>query len=145
MKQIYETWLPVFPGFYGTIFEASEDYEIDCINEVRESNGLDPLTWDDIEFDYSQYETDVVESCINVLECELTDFVSRIKLQCINSPKEYNFANDSANIEIKIKPMEISKFINTNFDSFTKYIHDRYTSRSGFWSHYSNNANDWKE
>ena len=50
MKKI-ETYLPLFPGFYGTIFEPYEDSEIDCINEVRKEKGLDEIRCSDRDWE----------------------------------------------------------------------------------------------
>ena len=44
-KLSFETYLPVFTGFYGTIFEPDESSEIEGINELRESKGLKPIDY----------------------------------------------------------------------------------------------------
>ena len=50
------TYLPVFPGFYNTIFEFNdEDQEIDYYNDERESKGLSELEYDQFDFDYRAY------------------------------------------------------------------------------------------
>ena len=49
-----KTYLPVFNGFYNTIFEAdTSNYEFE-----------NSCTFDDLEFNNEQYEKDVVLECI---------------------------------------------------------------------------------
>ena len=56
-----ETYLPVFTGFYETIFDSAshEDCEIYNINEDREKLKLEPVKWEDCKFDYKTYRADV--------------------------------------------------------------------------------------
>lgn len=145
MKKI-ETFLPVFPGFYGTIFEADEEIEISGINDERESKGLERLSYnDDIEFDYGTYNQDVCEGAVSFIEGELIKLglVKWIKFQTMHSPREYNFGNDSINVEIGANVRAISKYVNSHVKEFREYVKEHYTSYDGFISFYSNNADDW--
>ena len=150
MKTIkVETWLPVFPGFYNTIFEPQEENELEYIKDKREENNLTgEFDYDLVKFDYDQYYNDVAESCCNVIECELpANLITSILCQNVASPKEYNFRNDSINIEVKLtlrNMVNIRKYVNDNFDLFVKYLKNNYSSYSGFISFHSNNVNDWK-
>lgn len=141
-----KTWLPVFPGFYGTIFEPQEENEIYSINQERANNKLEPLKYDDIEFDYTQYYQDVCESVVELLESALIQHgvIESIKYECLSSPKEYNFYNDSIHVEI-VPTEKLSQYINDNWSLFVDYIKGRYTSRSGFISFFSNDAEEWKK
>ena len=143
MKTI-ETWLPVFPGFYNTIFEPDETSEIDYINSERVNKGLCELEFDAIKFDYEQYENDIAESCCDYIESLLSDkFIKKLKFQKIRSPREYNFINDSVDIEITLTTeniKNIEKYLSDHLELFAKYI---YTSYDGFWSHYSNDVDSW--
>ena len=65
----FKTFLPVFPGFYSTIFESNgEDQEIDEINNLRTEKGLEPITFDDCDFNYAEYENEVSKECTNFIE-----------------------------------------------------------------------------
>ena len=148
--QKIETWLPVFSGFYGTLWETDhdEEMELEYINDHRKDKGLAPITWDDAKWDYMGYRQNVCKSFTRYIEGELQklNMVSSVGFQNIVSPREYNFTNDSVNISIELSEenkRNISKYLNTNKEVFTKYIRDTYTSRSGFMSHYSNNALQW--
>jgi hypothetical protein len=101
MKKV-ETYLPVFPGFYSTIFEPQEDNEISYYTEMRKDSGLTPVKFEQFVFDYESYQNDIAEACCSFLAEELKGFVSKISLQYITSPKEYNFSNDSFNVVIDL-------------------------------------------
>ena len=151
MSKAIETYLPVFPGFYGTIFEPNshEESEVEHINEQREELKLQPITWDACKFDYPAYRVDVAKKVCPYIEKELNDiFTSKIAVtyQDIHSPREYNFSNDSINVAIEIKTgfkTELIKYLLENNEAFTTYIKDRFTHRSGFYSFYSNNPVKW--
>ncbi len=141
-----ETYLPIFTGFYESVFSPTEDMEIDYINEERENKGLSKIEFDQFEFDYDSYETDVAHCCCSFIESELSQYVEGVNFQLINSPKEYNFATDSIHVEIELneeKIENIKKFIFEHSNEFAEYIRDRYTSYDGFMSYYSNNPLDW--
>ena len=147
MKKI-ETWLPVFPGFYGTYYEPDETIEIEHINQERENNKLTQLPYDAIEFDYEEYENNISESACSVIESELSEYITKIVFQRLSSPKEYNFTNDSIHCEIWLSPdneKTILSFLENNKDKFAEYLKETYTSRSGFISFHSNELNDWFE
>ena len=146
----YKTFLPVFPGFYGTIFEADESYEIETINDVRKNAFLDRIEDDSIEFDYQQYYENVAKECCDFLGDNLArlGFVSKITKEAIVSPREYNFRNDSINIVVEMNlknRKEIQKYIFAHRKEFQAYLKERYTSCSGFISSYSNLFVDWSD
>lgn len=145
-----KTYLPVFTGFYGTLFESDETSELDDINEKREKQELSPITWDDCKWDYKEYNERVAKAAVNWVENALKDiFKTKITIEFeeLISPREYSFANDSINVVISYKVgeflPELKKYLNDNWEEFSHYIKDRYTSCSGFSSFYSNNANTW--
>ena len=73
-----ETWLPVFPGFYETIFQADIDDELYSQNQDRDEH-LPKIEWDDIDMDYKGYEAEVVEQCTAFIEEELTRFLNSVR------------------------------------------------------------------
>ena len=66
-----ETFLPVFKGFYGSIFEPDETNEIDYINELRAEKELPEIDYDDCKFNYSEYYKDVSICLVNEIAGEL--------------------------------------------------------------------------
>jgi len=148
MKKI-ESYLPVFPGFYNTIFQPDEDQEIDSINETRKENGLIEVEFNDIEFNYREYEKEVSGQCVGfiqgVLKRDLNNGIN-IEFEKLYSPKEYNFSNDTINCTYRInKHFEkaLIKYVNENLPEFQVYLKERFTSCSGFISFYSNDSDIW--
>lgn len=133
MKTI-KTYLPLFSGFYGTIWESDESNfcsENDC-------------TFDDLIIDYDAYNKDVVLGICDFVESNCP-FIKSVKFENICSPKFYNFSNDSANVTITIKKREFKKYLSDNKEALDKYLRERYTSRDGFISSYGNSFEAWKE
>lgn len=143
-KTKIETFLPIFPGFYNTIFEFDDDNILYSINQDRQDSGLSEVNWDSLDIDYKQYESDSILELCNIIASELKDYVYNIELQKINNPKEYNYYNDSADVIIEPKPEAIQAFIYANKEKFTEYLKQRYTSYDGFISHYDNNLESWE-
>jgi len=132
-----ESFLPVFSGFYGTVFEADESMVIEK-----------PYTYDDYKFDYKGYNEDMGKACVKAIQNKLDEigkFGVKIEYQTISSPREYNFANDSIHVKYILSKglKEVTKYLLKNNRVFETYISDHYTSRSGFMSFYSNDANVW--
>ena len=140
-----ETFLPVFSGFYNTFWQFQDDDILYSINQDRDNIGLSPIEWDCLEFNYPEYEIDTVQGVILELNDILSAYVDKIEFQKIQSPKTYNFKNDSVDVLITPKIDKIKSFIYANMEDFKLYLKNRYTSYDGFLSHYSNNVEDWKE
>ena len=159
-----ETYLPIFPGFYGTIFGSEDSYEeLEAIKYALEAKGLSYdhaekladilFNKNFISFDYEQMETDYLEELTETVEYALKDLeglegFDSLILEKKVSPKEYNFANDSGNVLVCLSDKEkfflsLANLLNAKKETFKEYIKERYTSRDGFISHYSNNAEDW--
>ena len=140
-----DTWLPVFTGFYNTIWEFDYDNVIYNINEDRQELKLHPINTDILEVDDSQYEYDIVESFIESLKMKLSDFIIDIQFQKIQSPKEYNFVNDSVDVSITPKIDKIKEYIYNHLEDYKIYLKNQYTCYDGFISHYNNDFESWKE
>lgn len=132
MKTI-KTYLPLFSGFYGTIWESDESnfcFENDC-------------TYDDLIVDYDDYNKDIILGICDFVEANC-EFIKSVTFENICSPKFYNFSNNSANVTIVIKKREFKKYLNDNKEALDEYLRERYTSCSGFSSYYSNSFEAWK-
>lgn len=140
-----KTWCPLFPGFYNTIFEY--DRESDDIDYYNQENGTN-YQYEDFNFDYKDYEQRVGKAFIDKLEQELKYYIPDIKInfEAINSPKEYNFRNDSIYIELEINIETLIALIisdNEKMEFAKQYFIDNYTSHPGFISFHSNKISDW--
>ncbi len=141
MKQSYKTWCPLFPGFYGTIYEPDETSEIESYNDEYKTD----LNYDDFNFDYDQYYKDLSTEYVNKLEVEINSNILPVKMtfEAVQSPREYNFTNYSINIDLEIDLDELINIISNNKDKAAEYFKDKYTSCSGFISFHSNDIEDW--
>lgn len=130
-----ESVLPVFPGFYGTLFEADEEPYIE-----------DGFTFDDYKWDYEEFRRRTALACIQFVEQELKSlqFDVKIEYQGIYSPREYNFSNDSINVEYSVKSLrQFREYIGNNITAFQEYLDERFTTRDGFISFHSTSVEDW--
>ena len=146
----YNTFLPVFNGFYNSIFEADgEDEEIQHINEEREKIDLEPIEYDDCKWDYKEYNLRVSEKCVEVIEEELNDLLNidiKVTFESLQSPKYYNSSTDSINVEIEVENLDvILAYLEKEKENFAKYIKERYSSYDGFMSFMSNDSDVWVE
>ena len=143
-----QTFLPVFNGFFGTLFEDliynATEFAIDDYNEQNNTN----LVYDDFNFNFDSIIQEICKDAVSKIEEKLNEIGINCKIIYENfiSPREYNFSNDSINIEINFKKFSrVIEILEPNFDSFTQYIKDNYTSSDGFISSYSNYSSDWME
>lgn len=147
MIKNYETYLPIFSGFYESLWMNDNTYDtaIEMINGIRNDKGLPEITFDDdMELNYTDYEYEVVNHIKDWLYSEV-DFIKSIVIQKIIHPREYNFKTDSVNIAMDVDTDIISKHIYENKEEFSKYLKYHYTSFDGFMSYYSNSFADWEE
>lgn len=146
-----KTWLPVFPGFYDTIFQADETNEIYSINEaLKELNKPIIEDFNKFVFDYKEYKERVSKECCSYIENELKrlKIVNSITFEKLVSPKEYNFTNDAIYCIIELtneNKKNIIKYISENEKLFNEYLSKEYTSYDGFISSYPNYYFGWVE
>ena len=152
------TYLPVFSGFYNTIFDGSNsflEYELDCEESFRDNYpDLKDVPWDFIKenfWDVCRFQKAEL-GCVQYIVDSLSDIFymgdDRIVLGCefekIISPKEYNFTNDAVDVIIDVDMEALKRFLDDHEDEFEKYLIRRYTSRDGFMSWCSNDIEEWK-
>lgn len=145
------TWLPGFNGFYGSWWDddgQKESEAIEHINEQREEKGLAPITYDDCIWDYEEYYKNLAVDITRTVGHYLTvnGFIAGYEYEKLVSPREYNFANDSIHVVMLLRSENekvIRDYLRTNKEAFQKYIEGKYSSRSGFISHYSDDVDVW--
>jgi len=141
-----KTYLPVFSGFYGTIWQFDYDGIEDFINQERKDKGLfSEIDFNDLKIDNTSYKSDIVKGFAEALQEELSDFILNIELESIISPKAYNFSNDSADVIIDINEGAIKDYLINNILAFKSYLKSKYTSYDGFMSSYSNELDIWQD
>jgi len=159
MKQI-ATYLPVFTGFYNTIFDESDSF-IESELQDEESfrshyPDLDHIPWPFIQenfwdcIDGRSGEIGVVTQLVDNIarfyqdECN-APFILGARYERMNSPREYNFANDSVDCVIDVDLDGLKRYLKENEDDFADFLRRRYTSCDGFMSHYPNTVEEWRE
>lgn len=143
------TWLPVFPGFYNTIFDA--DFEAELYNLVESGELPDTADEGDLlaGWDNAGYENAVVACiCAHMPRYFPKDSgVIGCKFERVVSPKEYNFVNDSANVTFELDMAVfgpwIKEYLKANENEWAEHLRCHYQSRDGFCSHYSYAVDDW--
>lgn len=140
-----QSYLPVFTGFYGSFFEDYLNHLEEMEYEYLAENSDEAQH---LEFDYKQYYKDcsyemMYKVCELLTDLDLIDNYYFVKLQ---SPKEYNFSNDMIIVDYALTSknvFHIKSYLLKNYDAFSRYIKDNYTSYDGFMSYHSNNAEEW--
>ena len=145
MKTI-KTYLPIFSGSYGTLFEDIIDSEEAMIIEEQAT-----LVESHIEFDYKAFKEDISKQCVGVFE----DAFNRdmhvklsVSFESLFSPKFYNFENDSINVAISLSQDDFDTIIATikeNKTEISEQLKERYSSRDGFSSFHSTDLDEWIE
>lgn len=143
ITQKINTYLPIFSGFYNTIWNFQEENVIYNINDNREVEG--DINFEHLEIDYVKYENDVAKQLCEVIKDKLSDYIENIEFQKIYSPKTYNFSTDSIDVSIIPNIENIKKFIYAHKNEFNQYLKNKYTSYDGFISHYDNSFEAWED
>lgn len=133
MPKSQELRLHFFSGFYESIHDSVFDQETEYIMEEYNKK------YDDFDFsiDYLAYCKSYVAAISKEIGIKL-EFVE------MTSPREYNFTTDNIYCKISAKAIEkISSALNS--ESLKTIIKQRFSSRDGFISFYSNDVEEWKE
>lgn len=143
----YKTWQPDFEGFYETRlsfdFENLQEILFDNPKEIEKKH-FDWVVENVFDYiDYKRYENDVAKLYFETwFELANFDFVKAVKFDNLYSPKEYNFATDSINIQVNLNFKKLVSAFKNHPDSET-YIKQNYKSYDGFLPYYSNIPADW--
>jgi len=145
-----KTYLPQFPGFYGTYFEFNDN---EVCQEIADQLDIDVdyVTDEAYTLDYTEWQTQYAKDLVVAFnEAVKIPGIQHFFYDSIYSPREYNFCNDSINIEADITCLgKLQEFLlsltGVLHEEFTEFLSSRYTSCDGFWSHYSYDPADWIE
>ncbi len=134
-----KTYLPIFPGFYNTIFEPDEDHAFELLE-------IEPN--DNTEWDYQGYMKETAELCISWVWNQLGPLLGDVSIdfEKIHSPDEYNFTNDEIYCTIELSKEQktlIYDYLSTNWEEFDTYLEEKFSSRDGFISFYPKTSAEW--
>lgn len=148
MKYINDS-TDIFMGYYESGIAAEtvlEKLNYDS-NELQENEYYDFYDDDKGNYTYGQYEQAVAKDCVaNLLNNTVqgsNDIIKDMQFVALHSPREYNFSTDKLEIEITVDWDKLRVYIQENCGAFNEYLHDNYTSRSGFVSFIPNNYNEF--
>jgi hypothetical protein len=148
MKTI-NTFLPVFNGYYGTLLgDKLEDLDGE-IEYFTEQTGRE-ITYEDLNIDYKKASKELSIDIFNEVSGKLIELgvIKKAKFEELNSPREYNFYNDSIYCEMILTKKNVAKikqYLTENNEAFKQYLKDRYTPCSGFIPYHPNyiNCYEW--
>lgn len=140
--------LPIFPGFYNTIFEFDSEYVQESINQDIEDGitKTDISVVDDLDIDYRGYCNDIAIACVDVVSTKLLELElisSPIEFIGVSSPKYYNYRNDQIVVCADVHTANIAKYLIEHKEAFHKYLEDEHTSRDGYISFIDNSVEQW--
>ena len=153
MKKL-ESTIP-FDGFYESFISDDIDHQIgqqiEWDSDIYDLNEDEQqILWDSYlsinrSYFYNQIAEDYTNFYIEILNRRLKGFTLKAKFNLLTSPREYNFETDRIFIDIeKNHAIDFIKYIIKNYKKeLEEKIKDRFTSRSGFWSHYENGLDLW--
>jgi hypothetical protein len=143
MEYTHEVAIP-FAGFYHSIHDGEADREFEYIADVyAEEVGEDiPQSLMDLFCDTADYGNFHLEYARAYAENFIAEYLTGGEFVTMESPREYNFTTDR--LFIKISRDEIARlWVATDRNTFDRIVKERFTSRSGFCSFYSNRWQDW--
>lgn len=146
--------VPFFPGFYeSSLMNSDTSYwaikeELDYIKDELSDDHPEykNLTEDDLDFRYSDYETDVAHAFLDAWFNHAPSIVEDVEYEGIDSPKYYNFRNDELYATITLKEGwedVMRRFMQENAEWLTERIKDDWTSYDGFMSFMENDIKEW--
>ena len=157
-----ESTIP-FDGFYNSFISADIEHQIgqqiewDC--DIYDLNvNEEKILWDSYlsvnrSYFYNQIAKDYTNFYIDDLNAKLNyaypdhGFTLNAKFSFLTSPREYNFETDRIFIDIeKDHAIDFIKYIIKHYKKeLEEKIKQRFTSRSGYWSHYKNGLDLWTQ
>lgn len=148
-----------FAGFYESIYSGEIDHcaEMQVYNEVeREGELASELRLDereiaDILFDVTDYSSaylDIAREFVTSFDVFVSDELGvplRLKMEKMESPREYNFATDRVFAFTTWKALDALRRMSKadGHATLAALIAKRFTSRSGFMSFYPNDLASW--
>lgn len=135
-----QTTIP-FSGFYESIHNSNLD---DAVEQMfsNDSGDSNHKLSDSVHFDcnWSQVFKEYAKAyCENFAD---RFNLSSLKFEDLDSPKYYNFATDRIFAEIDVS--EVVRIVSEiDLEDFLAYAREKFTSRDGFASFYSNDAKTW--
>ena len=149
-----ESTIP-FDGFYNSYISSDIEHQIgqqiEWDTDIYDLNEDEQqILWDNyLSINRSSFYNEIAEHYtdlyIDALNERLEGFTLKAKFNLLTCPREYNFETDRIFIDIeRDHAIDFIKYIIKNHKKeLENKIKERFTSRSGFWSHYKNGLDLW--
>jgi len=149
-----ESTIP-FDGFYNSYISSDIEHQIgqqiEWDSDIYDLNEDEQqILWDNyLSVNRSSFYNEIAEHYtdlyIDALNERLEGFTLKAKFNLLTCPREYNFETDRIFIDIeRDHAIDFIKYIIKNHKKeLENKIKERFTSRSGFWSHYKNGLDLW--
>lgn len=143
MKIKYINWsTEIFQGFY-----ESELYNSDTIYFINENKDDDEPEYDFEDGGYEKYCDDVAKQITEQIFYDLNqnddEIIKSMTFVKLHSPKYYNFETDKIEAEVDVDWDALINWVKKNSALFDTYLHNEFTSCSGFISFVPNNTHDF--
>lgn len=125
----YENWSGnIFPGFYESYISPDSVLEFE---QALTPKGF----WMDV-MDYKQYCNEVCCEWVSYMEFEENPVGMKVgRFLKLDSPREYNFRTDRITFEVEVNLHKLKRHCFKGVsERFDKYLHDNWSSCSGFLS-----------
>lgn len=110
--------------------------------------------FDESEFNHSMFLKELADLHAEIIgNCLPAGGIKSVDVVSVGSPREYNFSTDWCELEIEVDLPELLGYIKPKYENhdivqdygaeLDKFLHDRFTSRDGFWSFTPNNLRDF--
>lgn len=100
------------------------------------------------DIDYSWYTNDYAKAYCTEFDAEFGSIypligIEKIKFDKSQSPKYYNYSNDSILVNISYNMDIMKQYLINNKEAFSEYIKDENTSYDGFFAYLSNDFDEY--
>lgn len=139
----------IFAGFYDSfLYNSDKLYWLTDENKNLADNEYYDF-YDDEQgvYTFGKYQQAVAAECVKALFANIeqgnNNIIKNMQFVALHSPQFYNFETDKLEIEITLDWDKLLIWVQENCGAFNKYLHDNYTSCSGFTSFVPNNYNEF--
>ena len=152
MSNKFNLQMPLFAGFYETIFDSRYAYDAQYDIDAFKENFGKEITEDDIDFDEKGYRAEIASAFCRQIErylkvCGIVKSISDESAEVV-SPAFYNFENDRVYADVEFAEGwedKLKDFIASHWNELQDTIATEHSNRSGFVSFFSNDLDKWVE
>jgi len=132
-----------FQGFYNSYFDYAIDRALEDIFNPASGCGDTPDGAHSLNHTktFLMIAQEYAAAYIEELRAETGLALSSLEFEWLESPREYNFATDR--IFVSLSAADAAEIVTASKSALPGLANEKFTSRSGFHSFYSNDVTDW--